>query len=329
VPVSLMDYLDAHRVLLLDSVRIPWELAGNRGGGSWCDVFGSAADEIFMAWHIASHLEAVAAAGKAAYDLPLYANAWLKQARMTQPGQYPSGGPISDMLDIWRAAAPHLDFLAPDIYVDSFKDVCASYTRSGNPLFIPEARGDARAAGQALYAFGRHAAIGFGPFACDDLPADHPIGPTYRALSQIIEPLARAQSDGRIVGFYQEDELDRSVQALGSVCVYATQMVPRSQAAVPGGGIVMQLQTGDFLAVGHGYWVEFSFPGSTRPDLEVLAVEEGILEKGSFVPLRRLNGDETGHGQAVHLKTPGYCCRFRLNLAGGPVRFRPEWTFPA
>lgn len=328
VPAALTAYLAARQDTLLDSVKTPWMQAGRRERGTWAEVFGPAADEIFMAWHLASNLEAVAAAGRAAYDLPMYANAWLKQARMTLPGQYPSGGPISDMLDIWRAAAPHLDFLAPDIYVDQFKEVCVSYTRSGNPLFIPEARMDNRAAGQALYAFGQHAAMGFGPFACDDLPPDHPLGPTYRTLEQLMDVVTAAQADGRIIGFYQEDELDRSVQRLGPVKVYATQMQPRSATAVPGGGLLIQLEDGAYLAVGHGYWLQFSLPGSESHDIEVLAVEEGTMEKGRFVPLRRLNGDENLHGQGVPLNRPGSVYRFRLNLAAGSVRFRPEWTFP-
>jgi beta-galactosidase GanA len=33
-----------------------------------------------------------------------------------QPGQYPSGGPLPHLIDVWRAAAPSIDFLAPDIY---------------------------------------------------------------------------------------------------------------------------------------------------------------------------------------------------------------------
>jgi hypothetical protein len=138
-----------------------------------------------------------------------------------------------------------------------------------------------------------------------------------------------AQTEGRIVGFYQQEETDRSVQALGSVCVHATQMRPRSQVAVPGGGIVVEMGNGDYLAVGHGYWVQFSLPGSDSPDLELLFVEEGKLENGRFVPLRRLNGDETWHGQAVPLNKPGSVCRFRLNPAAGSVKFRPEWQFPA
>ena len=46
--------------------------------------------------------------------------------------------------------------------------MCARYTQSGNPLFIPETRGWAGwARARVLYAFGRHDAIGFSPMGID------------------------------------------------------------------------------------------------------------------------------------------------------------------
>ncbi|MDR1555868.1 MAG: hypothetical protein LBS88_02395 [Tannerellaceae bacterium] len=48
-----------------------------------------------MAWHFARFLEQVTAAGKAAYDIPMYYNAWLKQPTHEGiQGRYPTGGPI-------------------------------------------------------------------------------------------------------------------------------------------------------------------------------------------------------------------------------------------
>ncbi len=43
--------------------------------GSWQKVFGDRADEYFQAWSVARFLGQVAAAGKAAYALPMYTNA--------------------------------------------------------------------------------------------------------------------------------------------------------------------------------------------------------------------------------------------------------------
>ncbi len=143
VPRELLDYLEQHKSRLLPEVSRVWEARGSKRAGTWPQVFGTdpAAEEIFMAWNIGRAVEKVAEAGKSELLIPMYANAWLgPQPRQSLPGQYPSGGPVAGMLDIWRAAAPHLDLFAPDIYVADFQGVCDLYTRSGNPLFIPEAR---------------------------------------------------------------------------------------------------------------------------------------------------------------------------------------------
>ena len=58
--------------------------------------------------------------------------------------------------------------LSPDIYSEGdFMAFCAKYTQSGNPLFIPETGNGPTVAARALYAFGRHDAIGFSPFGID------------------------------------------------------------------------------------------------------------------------------------------------------------------
>ena len=86
-------------------------------GANWSAAFGEDADEFFHAWSVAHFIGQVAAAGKAVYPLPLYANAALRDPlRPTRPPSYESGGPTDNVLDIWKAAAPALDLLAPDIY---------------------------------------------------------------------------------------------------------------------------------------------------------------------------------------------------------------------
>ena len=102
-------------------------------------------------------------AGKAELNIPMYVNAWLgPQPKAELPGQWPSGGPVARVMDIYRAAAPSFDLFAPDIYVPDFKGTCDLYTRSGNPLFIPEARDQA---GNLFWALGHHAALAGLPLA--------------------------------------------------------------------------------------------------------------------------------------------------------------------
>ncbi len=57
------------------------------------------------------------------------------------PGTYESGGPTDNVLPIWKAAAPALDILAPDIYVNDsaeYLKVMDLYHRDDNALFVPE-----------------------------------------------------------------------------------------------------------------------------------------------------------------------------------------------
>jgi hypothetical protein len=63
---------------------------------TWAETFGTSdrADEIFMAWQYARYVDAVAAAGKRQYAIPMYVNAWLVQSPTQAPGAYPSGGPV-------------------------------------------------------------------------------------------------------------------------------------------------------------------------------------------------------------------------------------------
>jgi beta-galactosidase GanA len=171
VPPELLSYLATHKAELHPELHRIWAEKGFRTAGSWEEVFGKSSykpelkdwkfysfytEELFMAWHYARYIEKVAAAGKAEYSLPMYVNAWLKQPFSYIPGKYPSGGPLPQVIDIWRAAAPSIDFIAPDIYTDEFVWVCEEYTRSGNPLFIPETRGGDAGAARAFYVFGEY-----------------------------------------------------------------------------------------------------------------------------------------------------------------------------
>ena len=329
VPAALTDHLAARGAELLPEVREPWAACGRPVGRPWAETFGDCAEESFMAWHLASHLEAVAAAGRAEYDLPMYANAWLVQAGQTRPGRYPSGGPVSRVMDIWQAAAPHLDLLAPDLYAPEFKEVCASYTRAGNPLFIPETYKDDNAAAAVFYACGQHAALGFAPFAIDQRSEDDVLGQSYAALAEVMPLLTAAQAQGRVRGFYQEGEEDDAQVTLGELRVYVRCTRPRSLIPRAGGAVLIDLGGDEFLAVGYNYEFRFGTLDSTKPNLEMLYVDEGCVQGGEWRHHRRLNGDETAHGQMIPLiphlwdaSVAGIrCVKGQVNRAAGAVDF--------
>jgi hypothetical protein len=115
-------------------------------------------------------------------------------------------------MDVWRAAAPPIDFIAPDVYVQDFKGTCALYTRSGNPLFFPEARD---MAGNLLWAIGKYAAMGVSPFGIEDLAVDGQVAQAYKALGEMLPQLAEWQAAGKVAGVLLLDGEESESVSLG------------------------------------------------------------------------------------------------------------------
>jgi hypothetical protein len=313
VPAELLAYLEKHKAELLPEVAGPWGAHGYRTSGTWAEVFGADAhgEEIFMAWFVGRYVGRVAEAGKRELALPMYANAWLgPQPRQDQPGQYPSGGPVTGMLDIWRAAAPALDFFAPDIYVADFAGVCAGYRRSGNPLFIPEARASVP---NLVWALGHDAALGYSPFGIEDLAPDDPLAAAYDALTGLLPLLAEARQQGKVIAVVEGNdesarEFERATglrlrfggrEALsGAPTAKKEQMrdlppapgagdpAVRPQADERGSALVLLTGPGEFVIAGAGVVV-----GNAEARLGT--IDEGRFQAGRWIAGRRLNGDES------------------------------------
>lgn len=318
VPRALLTHLAARRDVLRPELRQAWEAAGARAAGTWREVFGSDAEEVFMGWHVTRFVETVAAAGRREYDLPLYTNTWLVGGPGFPPGSYPSGGPVSKLFDVWQAAAPSIAFIAPDIYRHDFRDVCADYTTCGNPLFIPEARNEPVAAANALYAFGRHAALGFAPFAIEDIAEDHPLVETYRALADLMPVLTTAQCEGRTTAFLQEADDERQTAVLGDYHFYSRPTGKRADLAVPGCALVIDVGDDTFYCLGRSLTLTFAPHDGSQMSAELLDLDEGTFEAGVWRHGRRLNGDETYHATAIRLGTTLSLCRFRLFTLPAP-----------
>lgn len=306
VPVALASHLASHRADLHPELKAVWEAAGGRTNGTWSEVFGSgpAADEVFSAWHYAAYVGAVARAGKREYALPMYANAWLRT-----PGQglgtYPSGGPVAHMLDVWRAGAPDLDLLAPDIYLPDFKGICDEFARNGNPLFVPEARRDGGVCAKAWWLFGGRRGLGYSPFGIESLPGDHPLGAVYGLLGQLAPLIAEAQGTDRMVGVCDQEQSPAAPAAGGqapqegqalSVGPWELKVRFLKDGLPPGdrsAGLVIQMGDEEFIVAGQGLEVGFGTKAAGPRYTDILSVETGRMEGGRFSPELRLNGDET------------------------------------
>lgn len=169
VPGSLTDYLNKNKSALHPYIAERYHLDAQHK--SWAEVFGNDiyAEEIFQTWTYATYVQQIAEAGRKIYDLPMYVNVALN-SRNRKPGEYPSGGPLAHLIDIWHAAAPAIDVLGVDIYDKGYADWVAKYHLPNNPLFVPEIRLEDKDAMYALYAFGHHGAMGFCPFSIEDYP---------------------------------------------------------------------------------------------------------------------------------------------------------------
>jgi len=289
--------------------------------GSWREVFGDDADETFHAWHIARYINEVARAGKAEYPLPMYINAALRGPfNPGQPGQYASGGPTDNMLDVYKAAAPDIDLLAPDIYMPEYVNyttVLERYAREDNALFVAET-GNAPAYARYLFAALDHDGIGWVPFGMDYTPyGNHPLGVkrttpetiapfalAFSLVNQGMREFARAASEGRLHGVAERpgvpeqhlrlNERWNATVAYGLPHFWFQGAVPGNPEPM-GGALIAELGPDEFLVTGMHARVTIH-PAAPGQALIYDRVEEGRYVDGQWQFQRNWNGDQTDYG---------------------------------
>jgi beta-galactosidase GanA len=315
-PVELMDYLQRHKDNLIGEFRSVWAANGFKTRGTWEEVFGKGpgTDEIFMAWYFARYVNRIAELGKAEYPLPMFVNAALIRPGY-QPGQYPSAGPLPHIMDVWRAGAPKIDFLAPDIYFPNFAEWVRKYHRSGNPLFVPEIMAGPLNAVQVLYAIGQHDAMGFSPFSIESLDevTSKSLADSYDLVRQLTPLLMQYQGKGLMAGLLPEGPEQRLPQQLrlGDYLLNVTYERPAPTPAgqnpqsqnVLSGGLVIALGPDEFIFAGTAITVTFEAATPDNPTVGLLSVDEGRYVNGQWLAGRRLNGDQTHQGRNLRLVT--------------------------
>lgn len=306
VPDALLRGLQARRHELQPELSAHF----NEHGKTWSEVFGDMADEAFMAWSYATYIDAVAQAGKQEYALPMYMNAQLP-APQERAGEYPSGAPYPATLDVYRIAAPSIDFYSPDIYWPDFANWVPRYHFAGNPVFVPEARLEP-APYNALYAYGQAHAFGFCPFGVDSLPesGQHPDTPPplaqiYELLDSVRDLLPAAQAGDLTRGMVLHDTSLRPTQtvALGGFLFQGTlSRAWRSQTLLTHDGAMLVLQASgtEFYVIGGGLTVTFA----RDPDVDaatagIESVEQVSRANGQWRVERKLNGDQSNQGRQL------------------------------
>jgi len=303
--------------------------------GSWRQVYGNYADQYFHSWAIASYIESIAGAGRAVYDLPMFVNAALRAPSLDGKPAAPwksdfaSGGPTWDVIDIYKAAAPHIDLAAPDIYMPESNKVTAvlkSYQRPDNALMVPE-MGNAAGYARYVYQIVGMGALGVAPFGLDYFDySNYPLGSkftdrrmiapfasVYGVFAPMQRQWARWAFEGRTHGVAEGD--DRAPQTVALQGWKATVSFREFQfgerqylkdkseykegTEKPGGGVaIAQVGENEFVLVGQQARVKFAGDGPNAGKPSLLArVEEGRFDaNGRWVMERNWNGDQTDYG---------------------------------
>lgn len=307
--------------------------------GSWTALFGKRAEQYFQTWHLARYIDEVAAAGKAVMPLPMYVNAALGDAFTDEGGSVgPSGGPNWNVIPIWKAAAPHIDLVAPDIYtrdaaaVESFLE---KYARPDNALMVPEI-GNALDYARFLWPTLGSGAIGFAPFGMDATGFfNYPLGAkaldaaTMEAFSgpyAMLAPMARdwariafenpvwgttkgAKTQAKVFGRWQI-AAEYGLWQMGEPGWSSWNKIdPHPMAEAPVGGLVAaQLGPDTFLISGSHVRVRLTAAGTAaNQQAQIISAEEGSFVAGKWTMRRRWNGDQIDYG---------------LNFTGEPVMLK-------
>jgi len=306
---------------------IPPALAAKTGkSGTWSQAFGKLADTAFNAWYVARYVDEVAAAGQAIKNLPMYCNAALSDPFGPAESGGASGGPDWPVIDVWRAAAPHIALVAPDIYnrdPKAYAKYLDLYARPDNPLMVPET-GNAAEYARFLWPVLGKGAIGFSPFGFDATGyVNYPLGAKelddatidafaakYRLLAPAARGWARVAFEHPVWGAAKMDDAADQTTSFGrwKITVQYDQWQfgerdwtwiktgPAPTTGKPvGGALVAQLGPDQFLLTGSDVRLRVDDAGGGNGMM--LRVEEGHFDaQGNWVFERVWNGDQTDYG---------------------------------
>lgn len=332
VPKQLTDYLKRHQKSLHPYLKEKLQPQA-KAGANWAQLFGDDiyTEEIFQTWTYATYVEQIAKAGREIYNLPMYVNVALN-SRDRKPGQYPSGGPLAHLIDLWHCGAPSIDVLGVDIYDKGIKSWLAKYHLPNNPLFVPEIRLEDKDAMYALYAFGHHGAMGFCPFSIEDYPLTttsnandwkqmdlsqddqlnifssvgsslSPLVASYQLLRQT-EPLILERQGTKDMDAVLLDNEQREAEIVTADGIRLTVKHSYSLGWEPGAKdaewpetacIILRLGKEDYLVIGSGVVVTF------QQRIGLAKCEEVEIVDGKQHIIRHLNGDQTHQGRHVRI----------------------------
>jgi len=174
---------------------------------------------------------------------------------------------------------------------------------------------------------GQHDAMGFTPFAIDELgyssatgtwadPSDLPIARSYATLAQLAPTILEYQGKGKMAGVVVSADDPPQKVALGDYVLevsYARSRMPPAPLApgaapppppAPAGALFISVGPDEYIAAGSGPVSVTFAPSPDKPGppaAGIVYTEEGSFVNGRWVSGRRLNGDENGQGKFLRL----------------------------
>ena len=299
-----------------------WQKSGGKESGNWTQLFGDEAGELLSAFSMATYIEQIAKAGKAVYDIPMLINVWVMSlVWWPVPGEcYPSGCPVTKVLDIYKWFTPHIDVIAPDNPHTNIRErmaVSAKYARDDNPLMIVEAPGKLFG---MFHDIADWNAIGY--FVHFDQNADGTVPPgqtrgieLIKCVASAIPLLLKYQGTGKIQAVEEEEGMEhhglRGMQMDfdGYMGLIEFGDGDGKQRHDRGAGLVIQANRNEFYLVGCNFRILLR---RKPPTVALLAgndlshisfgnyfmeVDEGHFDQdGKYVTDRRRNGDSVRGG---------------------------------
>jgi hypothetical protein len=304
--------------------------------GTWTEVFGSRlAEETFTAYCLSSYINEIAKAGRQVYPLATYVNAWQGGEdtadafdSFDRAGEsYPSGGPVSHMLDLWKANAPDIDVLSADTSVQplvNFRMINARYVRPDNPYWSPEAGRTMSGARTFFYALAEYSTLGFGAYGVDSGSgpelADRfvDLGADFRMVTATMPALLDLQASGKLKAAIADDVIrgkNLIFDRYHLLVRFLAAPVPPSQPPTPSARVLVgELGPDEFLIMGFNAAVDMRpTVGSGFTAAQFLQVEEGVYENGVWKTTnlgRTYQGDHSP--PSVSLSAQGSIFRVKL-----------------
>lgn len=314
VPTELLEYLKETKS---DSFMQLLKHLEHTSDRSWKGVFGDRADEIFMCWNYARYINELVTYAKESYALPMFTNVWLKESDYERPGFYPCGGPVPEMIDVWKGGAPCLDFIAPDIYTFEFDRFAGLYARNDNPLFIAETRRDKWSVANLYVAVGKYNTLCYSPFGAESIgenksfitqilhtnSADKNVScemvkeylsQSYKLLRNMMPVILECYGTDKMTGFSQDAIRMSKHLKLGKyqILIEFYHQIDEENEFIPAAGIIIERDENELLFIGYGYRAYLKTINKGK-QLDFLSLEKGFFDQdANWNKYMDLNGDE-------------------------------------